>query len=93
MIPYALANKVLPQPEDIVRIRQHVQSASITKTRLYQRPRRRSNFVQKLVPPSLQALTKMPGHIRLRKSIRGAPNGWDVQLFDGADRLENFRAA
>ena len=91
--PYKVANNVLPQPGDIVRIRQHAQSAYITKSRFYQRPRRRSNFVQKLVPRSLQALTKVPGHIRLRTSIGGAPSGWDVELFDGADRLENFRAA
>jgi beta-lactamase superfamily II metal-dependent hydrolase len=88
--PYRRGNNVLPQAADIVRIRQHVQSAYITKSRLYQRPRRRSNVVQKLIPASLRAITKIPGHIRLRRSKGGPPSVWNVQLFDGADRLENF---
>jgi len=88
--PYRLGNNVLPEATDIVRIRQRVQSAYITKSRLYQRPRRRSNVVQKLIPASLRAITKIPGHIRLRRSKGGPPSVWNVQLFDGADRLENF---
>jgi hypothetical protein len=56
--PYKLGGNVLPQSTDITRIRQRAQSAYITKARLYQRARRRSNLVQKLIPASFRAMTK-----------------------------------
>jgi hypothetical protein len=91
--PWNLGGNLLPKVTDVLRVVQRSGSAFISKARIYQRPIRRQNMVQKLVPRSLRALTKSPGHVRLRKSLTAPINAWNVDLFDGADRLENFEAA
>jgi hypothetical protein len=91
--PYSLAGKILPTSDDITRICQRTRSSYITKSRFHLRVRRSSNLVRKLLPVSLQAVTKIPGHILLRRLAGASPHTWHVQLFDGADRLENFIAA
>jgi len=90
--PWMLGNRSLPQRTDVDRICERASAAYITRNRGFQRARRRSNMVQSLIPLSLRAVPKVPGHIRFRRPIAAHVDAWDVRLFDGADRLENFQA-
>jgi Metallo-beta-lactamase superfamily len=89
--PWTLGNNLLPRRTDVDRICQLASAAYVTTNRAFQRPRRRSNLVQNLVPASLRAMPKVPGHIRFRRPITAGAANWDVSLFDGADRLQNFQ--
>ncbi len=89
--PWRVANSTLPQGTDVERICERATAAYITRNRIFQGARRRSNMVQKLIPRSLRAVPKVPGHVRFRRAIAAQVDAWDVRLFDGADRLENFQ--
>jgi hypothetical protein len=89
--PWQLGNNMLPQRTDVDRICSLVDAAYITTSQVFQRPRRRSSVVQHLAPASRRALSKVPGHIRFRRPIAGQVSSWDIGLFDGADRLQNFQ--
>jgi hypothetical protein len=47
-------------------------------------------MAEKLLPKSLRAIAQTPGHIRVRKAISDPTDAWNVELFDGADRLDAF---
>jgi hypothetical protein len=81
---------LLPKQSDVIRITALATSSYVTKRRPYRRRRRRQNVVEKLVPKSLRALTRVPGQIRFRKQIGASTGDWVVDLFDGADLLQNF---
>jgi hypothetical protein len=81
---------LLPTESDVLRITTLASSSYVSKRNPFGSRKRRDNVVEKLVPKTLRALAKSPGHIRFRKKVCASPCRWDVALFDGADLLTKF---
>jgi hypothetical protein len=90
--PWNWGRHSLPTDGDAQRIVSLSGQAFISCVQPVRRPRRRLNSVQKLLPKSLRQLPMIPGHIQLRKSLVGSGHPWNVALFDGAARLDEYKA-
>ena len=91
LTPFNQGNTNLPTVSDVQRVCRYTSNAYATARPLTKQTRRRHGILEKTIRETVRSIRLIEGptgHVRLRKNVREIDSPWNVEMFNGAIKLE-----